>query len=275
MLTDDEDGECNMIKHVAYCTGFWCTNIGNAFFSLGVEYVLKKILGEDRVTIVSDFQTYTTSYGRRLYPDKNQLEYISSLDIDYVVLAGPVISKYFLLLWEEILLKLEKRGIRYIILSAGMMKMTDETLSECKNFFKKHPPYIFVSREHATFNVFGQFADFAYDGICFSFFAPNYYIPTKINESYFTLNFDKIKEPKIWQDNIYSDKIITFNFNGYMYHVKNTDFLSKIAYKTDRFSDALIYALSFLPQKRQNDMIGEYKVIRTDHRFHPHFRSKI
>ena len=89
---------------VAYCTGFWCTNIGNGFFSLGVEYVLKKILGAENVTVVSDYQTYTTSYGKRLYPHKNQLEYIAKLDVDYIVLAGPVISKYFLLLWKDILL---------------------------------------------------------------------------------------------------------------------------------------------------------------------------
>ena len=75
---------------VAYCTGFWCTNIGNGFFSLGVEYVLKKILGAENVTVVSDYQTYTTSYGKRLYPHKNQLEYIAKLDVDYIVLAGPV-----------------------------------------------------------------------------------------------------------------------------------------------------------------------------------------
>ena len=55
---------------VAYCTGFWCTNVGNGFFSMGVEYALKKCLGEKNVTVVSDFQTYTTSYGKRLYPDK-------------------------------------------------------------------------------------------------------------------------------------------------------------------------------------------------------------
>ena len=82
-----------MSIRIAYCTGFWCTNIGNAFFSLGVEHVLKDILGSENVTTVSDFQTYTTGYGKRLYPDKNQLEYISKLDVDYLVLAGPVISK--------------------------------------------------------------------------------------------------------------------------------------------------------------------------------------
>ena len=88
---------------VAYCTGFWCTNIGNGFFSMGVEHVLKKILGAENVTVVSDLQTYTTSYGKRLYVDKNQLDYISALDVDYIVLAGPVLSKYFLCLWQKIL----------------------------------------------------------------------------------------------------------------------------------------------------------------------------
>ena len=79
-----------MAVKVAYCTGFWCTNIGNAFFGMGVEHVLKKVLGENNVTLVSDLQTYTTSYGKRLYPHKNQLEYISSLDVDYIVLAEQV-----------------------------------------------------------------------------------------------------------------------------------------------------------------------------------------
>ena len=29
------------------------------------------------------------------------------------------------------------------------------------------------------------------------------------------------------------------------------------------------------PQKRRKNTIGEYEIIRTDHRFHPHFRRKI
>ena len=96
---------------VAYCTGFWCTNIGNGFFSMGAEHVLKRILGAENVTVVSDYQTYTTGYGKRLYPDAKQLEYIKYLDVDYIVLAGPVISKYFLLLWKDILLALKARGV--------------------------------------------------------------------------------------------------------------------------------------------------------------------
>lgn len=262
-----------MSKRVAYCTGFWCTNIGNAFFSLGVEYVLKRVLGEENVTIVSDYQTYTTGYGKRLYPDKNQLEYLSKLDVDFLVLAGPVLSKYFLNLWQDILIKLENRGIRYIILSAGMMKMTEESLSECRDFFQCHPPYVLTSRERETFEAFGEFADHAYDGICFSFFTPDYYIPSGLDEKYITLNFDKINEPLIWTDGKADQE--AFEFEGNAFHVKHTGLFAKIAAKTDRFSDALIYATSMLPQKKRADKIGHYTVYRTDHRFHPHYRKKI
>lgn len=262
-----------MPSKIAYCTGFWCTNIGNAFFSLGVDYVLKQIVGEKNVTIVSDYQTYTTGYGKRLYPDKNQLEYIAKLEVDYVVLAGPVLSKYFLTLWKDILIKLEERGIRYMILSAGMMKMTEESLAECQSFFKEHPPYVLCSRDRKTYDSFGMYADHAYDGLCFSFFTPDYYAPSGINEKYITLNFDKINEPKIWMDGSPAED--SFEFNGQDFHVKHTGLFTRIAMKTDRFSDSLIYATSILPQPKRESQIGDYTVYRTDHRFHPHFRRKI
>lgn len=262
-----------MNKKAAYCTGFWCTNIGNAFFSLGVEHVLKELLGDRNVSVVSDFQTYTTGYGKRLYPDKKQLEYISMLDVDYLVLAGPVLSKYFLTLWKDILIDLTKRGVRYVLLSAGMMKMTDYSLRECKSFFKQYPPFVFCSRDHKTFEAFGEYAEHAYDGICFSFFTPDYYQPAPITEKFITMNFDKIQEPKVWADASASPD--SFAFDGYHWHVKHEGFLTKTAMKTDRFSDALIYAASVFPQKKREDIIGGYKVFRTDHRFHPHYRGKI
>lgn len=261
-----------MPTRVAYCTGFWCTNIGNAFFSLGVEYVLKQILGKENVTVVSDYQTYTTSYGKRLYPHKNQLEYITKLDVDLVIFAGPVLSKYFLPLWEDILLKLEKRGVKYGFLSAGMMKMNEEALQQCKEFFSQHPPYILSSRERKTFDTFGNYAIHAYDGICFAFFAPDYYTPCKmIGGKNIVLNFDKISEPEITIGKTGAfelEKDIKFD-------VRQTGLFNKFATKTDRFSDALIYIQSVFPQKKMPDKIGDYTIIRTDHRFHPHFRNKI
>ena len=259
---------------VAYCTGFWCTNIGNAFFSLGVEKVLKDILGNDHVTVVSDYQTYTTGYGKRQYPDKNQFEYISHLDVDYIVLAGPVISKYFLLLWREILLSLRERGIGYIILSAGIMKLDDDSRREVEEFFTSCPPHIFVSRETSTYDAFGKYADQSYDGVCFSFFAPDYYTPCGIDlgDPYWVCNFDKISEPAIWKGNSNRKHTHEFTFDDQSFFVNSPDTASS---KTDRFTDALIYVKSIFPSKKRPGQIGKYHMVRTDQRFHPHYRRKI
>ncbi|NMA18602.1 MAG: polysaccharide pyruvyl transferase family protein [Clostridiaceae bacterium] len=263
---------------VAYCTGFWCTNIGNSFFSIGVEYVLKKVLGEKNVTLVSDLQTYTTSYGKRLYVDKNQLEFISALDVDYIVLAGPVISKYFLGLWKDILLKLKQRGIGFIILSAGSMKLDEIAREEIKEFFKTCPPYVFSSRDQTAFEEFGSYAEHAYNGICFSFFIPDCYTPASMKEMspYVVYNFDKINEPEIRTAEDEKKKSLRqFDFEGDIFTITYPKFLTALLAKTDRFTDALIYAMSLLPTKKRDDMIGNYRIIRTDHRFHPHFRRKI
>lgn len=263
---------------VAYCTGFWCTNIGNGFFSMGVEYALKKILGEKNVTVVSDLQTYTTSYGKRLYVDKNQLEYISALDVDHVVLAGPVLSKYFLLLWKDILLKLQKRGIGYILLSTGIMKLNEEERQQIKDFFKECPPYALSSRDETVYQEFGGCARHDYNGICFSFFTPDCYAPAALPElsPYVVYNFDKIDEPNIWKDNGEKKECNQqFEYQNDTYKIAYPKWLTALSAKTDRFTDALIYARSIFPAKKRKDQVGQYRIIRTDHRFHPHFRGKI
>lgn len=262
---------------VAYCTGFWCTNIGNAFFSMGVEYALKKILGEENVTVVSDYQTYTNSIGKRLYKHKNQFDYIKNLDVDYVVLAGPVISKYFLYLWKDTIVELNKRGIGYILLSTGIMKLDEESKKECLDFFKEYPPYIMCSRDLETYNLLKDYATNSYNGICFSMFVSDYYHPCKIKSDAenITINFDKLKEPIIVENDNVNNNNKKFTFNGKDYEIKYSGLLNKIATKTDRYTDALIYVLSLFPSKKINEKIGEYSVIRTDHRFHPHFRTKI
>lgn len=262
---------------VAYCTGFWCTNIGNAFFSMGVEYVLKKILGEKNVTLVSDYQTYTNGIGKRFYKHKNQLNYISDLDVDYIVLAGPVLSKFFLKMWKDTIIELSKKNKGYILLSAGIMKLDDKSKKEIIEFFKEYPPYMFVSRDKKTFDIFGKYAKNSYDGICFSMFVTDYYSPCIMDcNPYITINLDKIKEPKIILNNVNKKNgNKQFEFEDNNYEIIESRLFNKITSKTDRYTDALIYMLSLFPSNTINDKIGDYDVVRTDHRFHPHIRSKI
>lgn len=262
---------------VAYCTGFWCTNVGNGFFSLGVEHVLRNVYGHENVTVVSDYQTYTNAIGKRLYPAKKQFEYIADLDVDMVVLAGPVLSRYFLLLWKEILLKLQARGVRYMLLSVGQMKLNEQQANEISAFFKQCPPYLLMSRERKTFDAFAEHCIHAYDGICFAFFAPEVNPKATIVSStpYLVMNFDKIDEPKIWCGNTQKKSDRSFILDGKEYHIKYPALYANQALKTDRFTDALVYAMSLLPPGHREDEVGDYRIIRTDHRFHPHYRGKI
>ena len=226
---------------VAYCTGFWCTNIGNAFFSMGVEYALKKMLGDNNVTVVSNYQTYTNGIGKRFFKHKNQLEYISKLDVDYIVLAGPVLSKYFIKMWKSTIVELSKNNKGYILLSTGIMKLDDKSREEIIEFFKEYPPYILVSRDKKTYDIFGKYAKNSYDGICFSMFVTDYYNPCKINfNQYITLNFDKLKEPVIRLNNTKCINNKSFEFGNERFEIVESKLFNKIASKTDRYTDALI-----------------------------------
>ena len=120
------------MKKVAFIGGYWAPNIGNAFFNLGAEYVLKQVFGEENVTMVFDQPAYITQWNTNKGNPPWAIDYWSHLNVDYVVLLGPVITKAFLNIWKPTLDKLKERGIGYMILSAGMMKYDDEVIKNVK-----------------------------------------------------------------------------------------------------------------------------------------------
>lgn len=263
-------------KTAAIVSGYWCTNIGNAFFNKGAEYVLKQILGEDNVHFVFDSPAYISSFAKIKEPPKNALNYIEHLDVDYLVLLGPVLSASFLGIWKETLDTLQRRGVKYCILSAGMMKYDDCVISDIKKYFVKNPPHVITTRDEDTYNAF-KVCDFPiYNGICFAFFVPDVVkrVPIKFNP-YIAINFDKIDEPIISINNTNKSYDEHFVFKGDTFSLKFTGFLSRICLKTDRMTDALIYMSSLLPHKSRPVKIGDYDVLRTDHRFSPMVKAKV
>lgn len=165
-----------------------------------------------------------------------------------------------------------------MLLSAGIMKLNTQEANEIRAFFKQCPPYLLMSRERKTFDMFAEQCVNAYDGICFAFFTPEVNPKTSImgNKPYMVMNFDKIDEPKLWCGNASNKKADrSFMLNDQEFHLKYPAFYADHALKTDRFTDALVYAMSLLPPGHRDDEVGGYKIIRTDHRFHPHYRGKI
>lgn len=261
-------------KKVAYIGGCWSTNIGNAFFNLGADYVLKQVFSERNVNMVMDQSAFTPGWKRKNGNIPWAVNYWQHLCVDYVVLLGPVISKYFLPIWKETLDKLKSRGIKYMLLSTGMMKCEEETVNEVKKYFKTNPPFVVTTRDRKTYDTFCDCITNIYDGICFAFFVPDYYTPFKTDfKKSIALNFDKIDEPYIYLNKHGSHNDVQFDFDGHTFGIKYKRF-SQIGLKTDRLSDALVYLFSPLPRGKRASKIGEYTILRPDHRYNPMFVRK-
>lgn len=264
------------MKKVAYVGGYWSTNVGNGFFNLGADYVLKQVFGDDNVTMVFDQSAYVPGWKKTKGNVYNSVDYNSHLCIDYIVLLGPVLSRNFLPIWKNTLDELKKRGIGYLILSAGMMKYDEEVIREIKEYFAINPPFAMTTRDHDTFTAFKNEIPLIYDGVCFAFFVPDAYIPISTDfEKSIVLNFDKIDEPALYFDQHIKKPSFEFEFEGHHIEGKFKGLFSNIALKTDRFTDAIVYAASVFPIHERPDKLGDYSVIRTDHRFSPLIIRKV
>lgn len=262
-------------KKVAYIGGCWSTNVGNAFFNLGADFVLKKVFGNENVNMVMDQSAFTPGWTRKKGNIPWAVNYWEHLNVDYVCLLGPILSEAFLAIWKPTLDVLKERGIKYMILSAGMMKYNVNVISEIKEYFEDNPPYVITTRDRETYEMFKNDVPRIYDGICFAFFVPDYYKPFTNNfGDIMAINFDKIDEPLFYVDEPNKKTDIEFEFEGHCYGMKFKG-LAGIGLKTDRFTDALIYALSPLPRGKRPEKIGDFTVIRPDHRYNPMFIRKV
>ena len=69
---------------------------------------------------------------------------------------------------------------------------------------------------------------------------------------YVVYNFDKIDEPEIWKDTGNGKASAQqFEYEGSTYKIAYPKWLTALSAKTDRFTDALIYAMSILPAKKR------------------------
>ena len=262
-------------KKVAYIGGCWSTNVGNGFFNLGADYVLKQIFNNDKVNMVMDQSAFTPGWTRKKGNIPLAVNYWEHLDVDYVVLLGPIVSEAFLAIWKPTLDALKKRGIKYMILSAGMMKYDNNVITKIKKYFEENPPYVITTRDRDMYETFKDSVPNIYDGICYAFFVPDYYKPfeTDFGDT-MAVNFDKIDEPFIYVDELDKKVDKEFDFENHHYGIKFKG-LASIGLKTDRFTDALIYAASPLPRGKRPEKIGDFTVIRPDHRYNPMFIRKV
>jgi hypothetical protein len=177
----------------------WSTNIGNAFFAEGIKYVLERAIPNCRAVLLTDQAAFLNLMPGRNYrhEPRNSLRYLDHIRPDYVVLAGSCLTEQFPRIWGESFRHLCQAGTKVLLIGAGRYDHTAKEIEVCRNLLKQYPPYVFISRDHKTYEVFRDVSKHSYDGIDCAYFVQVFQPIRTDLPPYIILNFDKTPEPLI------------------------------------------------------------------------------
>ncbi len=257
---------------IAHILGGWSVNIGNAFFQLAGYKVLRELFPQDEISLIPEQPGYPSYWNRRGGNPAHHFDYVNTLKPDYLVLMGPVFRREMFSIWGDSLERLMRSGTKLVLLGVGAMTYDEDDIQLYRSFLARFCPTLMVTRDSDTFNLLGDLAEHALDGIDFAFFLSDYYpvhaIDALVNA--IALNFDKIPEPEITIISNSTAQQSTFEFAGDRWQVKSPRFRSWLARSSryGMFLEGVLFAGNNL------EKIGKYDVVRLDHRPHPMVRSK-
>ena len=181
---------------VALVSGFWAQNIGNAFFNIGGKWILEQLFGQGNVDFIQDQPGYKTFHDQLKGNPKNDIEFLRLLDLDYIVLQGPLLTVGYQHLWEPTFKELTARGTKIMLIGAAFFKFRPAELEAAKAFLEKYKPALISTRDSESYKILKEW-DLGmplYDGLDSAFFAPKAYTPFRVaGEEYFAFNFDRLE----------------------------------------------------------------------------------
>ena len=188
---------CSDVK-ISVVSGFWGTNIGNAFFNLGGRYFLSRVFENSTINFISDQPGYYTFHNQMIGNPKNSFDLIGHLNSDYIVLQGPVFTETLDKIWGESLERLMRKGVKLIMLGVAFFKFTQKELDVAINFINKYQPAIISTRDEASYQGLRKHFKNVYNGIDSGFFVNDVYKPFNIDCNPLLINnFDRFPEPNI------------------------------------------------------------------------------
>ena len=191
---------------IALYTGSWPQNIGNAFFDLGLEAILRLTVPEAQLFYTGGAVHWMFRRARRNllgifnyqkdYSD-NSFEIAQFADVDLVAVPGMCISKEFVDSNGKTFVELAKRKIPVVFVGAGALTYTHEELTFYKEFLDSFYKYAIITRDGNTYDLLKKYGFLnIHKGIDCAFFLPDRYTPPKlILPEFNVLNFDGGKEP--------------------------------------------------------------------------------
>ncbi len=183
-----------------------------------------------------------------------------------------MLTTSFPALWEDTFTALKARGTRFILLGAAMFRYTDEERAINLEFLRRFRPAIISTRDVPTYEAFKDAADFTYSGIDSGFFASDAYVPFRLTgPDYITVNFDRWPEPSIRLDEENGAADRRFEYLSHLWSLK----FPRLQYYLSSKDKVKSYLGALLDVRRLPKKLGDYVVIRPEHRFNPHVTWKI
>lgn len=261
------------MKRIALVSGFWGQNIGNAFFNIGGKWILDQVFPEANVQFVLDQPGYRTFNNQAKGNPRKDWGLLKRLDVDAIVLQGPILTENFPKLWEETFAALTDRGVKIIMLGAAMFRFNQAEREINRAFLSKYKPWILSTRDQPTYDEFKDCAVHAHSGIDSAFFAPKSYQPFRLETPpYVAMNFDRWHEPQI---EITSGKVRSgskdFEWDDQTWQL---DFPKRLMRWSDK-NKWWSYFAAGTDWRKLPDRLGDYQVVRPEHRFNPHITWKV
>lgn len=257
------------VPRIGVLTGYWSTNIGNAFFQLGAQYALNRAYPDAHVFLIGDQPGY---WNTRKGNPANALDYVKHLELDAVVVLGPYVRPEMEGITAEMLRAQHRKGAKIIVLAAGMMQYDKDTIALSRRLMSECPPYMFTTRDTETYEALGDLAAHAYDGVDVATFVPEVFpkVATDLGP-YIVLNFDQIPEPEIGPREGFRGRVdAVIAFEGREWCVRHRRHAYRMSHRRREypFLDALLF------RNDAPERIDGRLVLRTDHRYNPFLMAK-
>jgi Polysaccharide pyruvyl transferase len=227
-------------------------NIGTAFFTLGVLFALERALPHAQITFIPE---HPGLYWKRANKSGRRNVLIDDIACDYIVISGPMLS-WVAAVWRNSLQRLKANGTKVVLLSAGCLHYSEKEFAQSQVVIKETRPYLIMTRDSTTYEMYAEYAEHSYNGICFAFFCSDYFTePVLINSDDIIMSFDKGHDYNVLEQ--YGPDVIRL-------------------LETDEWSPD--DNLRKLKRKRRASRIttcDKYRIVRTHHEAHPPLFRKI
>jgi len=183
---------------------------------------------------------------------------LNYLDLDLIVFTGPILND-FINCYYHFFQSLSKRKIKILFFSVSGYSFSKEEIDNCKTFLRDVKIDCLVTRDSLTYEIYKDCFSESYNGICSSFFIPDYYsdIPVSNIQKYITLVFDSLPEPLI---SIYGNSKEILSEKNVRIFTKHSEikYINKMLKVCESF-------LPFLNKQNSYTNINEFKIIRPTH----------